>query len=69
MHENNIDSVRVVGSSQKSIAVTESTLLCKRSSMFKGTLSSVPTHGISSNLHINNSFYTNYENVFIELDS
>ena len=36
---------------------------------FKGVLSSVPRHGFSSNLHINNSLYTNYENVFIELDS
>ena len=36
---------------------------------FKGVLSSVPTHGFLQTLHINNSLYTNYENVFIELDS
>ena len=35
----------------------------------KGVLSSVPTHGFLQTLHINNSLYTDYENVFIELDS
>ena len=35
----------------------------------KGVLSSVPTHGFFQTLHINDSLYTNYEYVFIELDS